>query len=150
MNPKLSAKASIQIQKKPEEVFQAIINPELMQNYFSAGSAPMVSGQTVEWWFPEFPDHFPVVVKDVNPHSYISFDWSGGIDNMLVEIRLESRGDGSTVVHVEEHEMEFTPDGVQEALGQTGGWANFLACLKAYLEYGVNLRKGAFDFRKSD
>lgn len=26
------------------------------------------------------------------------------------------------------------------------GWANFLACLKAYLEYGINLRKGAFDF----
>lgn len=28
----------------------------------------------------------------------------------------------------------------------TEGWANFLACLKAYLEYGINLRKGAFDF----
>jgi hypothetical protein len=23
--------------------------------------------------------------------------------------------------------------------------ANFLACLKAWLEYGINLRKGAFD-----
>lgn len=29
----------------------------------------------------------------------------------------------------------------------TEGWANFLACLKAYLDYGINLRKGAFDFR---
>lgn len=35
-------------------------------------------------------------------------------------------------------------------LGQnTEGWANFLACLKAYLEYGINLRKGAFDFQKN-
>lgn len=25
----------------------------------------------------------------------------------------------------------------------------FLACLKAYLEYGINLGKGAFDFMKS-
>lgn len=33
-------------------------------------------------------------------------------------------------------------------MGNTDGWANFLACLKAYLEYGINLRKGAFDFLK--
>jgi len=31
-------------------------------------------------------------------------------------------------------------------MGNTGGWANFLACLKAYLEYGINLRKDSFDF----
>ena len=30
--------------------------------------------------------------------------------------------------------------------GYTAGRANFLACLKAYLEYGINLRKVAFDF----
>jgi hypothetical protein len=30
----------------------------------------------------------------------------------------------------------------------TEGWANFLACLKAWLEYGINLRKGAFDYLK--
>lgn len=28
------------------------------------------------------------------------------------------------------------------------GWANFLACLKASLDHGVNLRKGAFDYLK--
>ncbi len=27
---------------------------------------------------------------------------------------------------------------------------DFLACLKAYFEYGINLRKGAFDFRKAE
>ena len=32
--------------------------------------------------------------------------------------------------------------------GNTEGWANFLACLKAYLEFGINLRKGGFDFMK--
>ena len=31
-------------------------------------------------------------------------------------------------------------------VGNTEGWANFLACLKAWMEYKVNLRKGAFDF----
>ncbi len=32
--------------------------------------------------------------------------------------------------------------------GNTEGGANFLACLKAYLEHGIILRKGAFDFLK--
>ncbi|MGV3704533.1 MAG: SRPBCC domain-containing protein [Arcticibacter sp.] len=148
MNTKLTAKAYIQIQKSPETVFESIINPSEMQNYFASGSDTLTSGQTVEWWFPEFPDHFPVSVKDVVPWSHISFDWSGGKEGMLVEINLEAREDGSTVVRIEEHEMDFSPEGVHEALQQTGGWANFLACLKAWLEYGVQLRKGAFDFLK--
>ena len=36
------------------------------------------------------------------------------------------------------------------ALGNTEGWANFLACMKAYLEYGIQLRKGAFDFMREN
>jgi hypothetical protein len=35
--------------------------------------------------------------------------------------------------------------GLKWLKGNTEGWANFLACLKAYLEYGINLRKGCFD-----
>lgn len=103
MNTKLTAKAYIQIQKSPESVFEAIINPREMQNYFASGSDTLTSGQTVEWWFPEFPDRFPVSVKDVVPYSHISFDWSGGKEGMLVEINLEARKDGSTVVRVEKN-----------------------------------------------
>lgn len=149
MNNKLTAQAFIQIQKSPETIFEAIINPEKMKHYFAFGSGILAKGKTVDWWFPEFPDRFPVIVKDLIPYSYISFDWSGGVDNMLVEITIEAQTDRSTVVRVTEHQMEFTPDGVKQALQQTGGWANFLACLKAYLEYGVELRKGAFDFMKT-
>lgn len=149
MNMPLSAKASIQIQKSSEEVFNAIIDPERMKHYFASGSAKLTSGQTVDWWFPEFPDRFPVQVKEVIPNTSISFDWSGGVADMVVEMKLDAQNDGSTVVRVEEHQMEFTPEGVKQLMQQTEGWANFLACLKAYLEYGIELRKGAFDFMKS-
>ena len=44
--------------------------------------------------------------------------------------------------------MPANEEGIKQAIGQTEGWANFLASLKAYLEYGINLRKGAFDFMK--
>ena len=39
-------------------------------------------------------------------------------------------------------------EGLKWLSGNSFGWSNFLACLKAYLEYNINLRKGAFDFMK--
>ena len=39
---------------------------------------------------------------------------------------------------------------VFEAIVDPLKMSNFLACLKAYLEYGINLRKGAFDFMKDE
>ena len=54
----------------------------------------------------------------------------------------------STLVTVTEKSRENDEAGIKWLQGNTEGWANFLACLKAYLEYGINLRKGAFDFMK--
>ncbi|WP_257093346.1 hypothetical protein [Sphingobacterium sp. E70] len=42
--------------------------------------------------------------------------------------------------------MNNDEEGILIMMRQTEGWANFLACMKAYLEYNINLRKGAFDF----
>jgi len=47
--------------------------------------------------------------------------------------------------------MQATAEGIEWYGRNTEGWVNFLACLKAYLEYKINLRKGAFEFmRKTD
>lgn len=145
---KLTAKATIQIQKPKNEVFDAIVNPNKMNQYFIASSTGAIeTGKIVEWKFPEFDDIFPVMGGDLKQDEYISFDWSGGVDDMLVEIFLEKGENDSTIVKVIEHEMNDEA-GIKQLMGQTEGWANFLACLKAYLEYGINLRKGAFDFMK--
>lgn len=142
-----NAKASIQIQKKAPEVFEAIINPEHMSHYFIASSTgKMISGTNIEWNFPEFPDLFPVSVREIKQNEYISFDWSGGGQNQLVEMFLQPYGENSTIVKVIEKEMNDDEKGTKILIQQTEGWANFLACLKAYLEYGINLRKGAFEF----
>lgn len=147
---KLTAKAKIQIQKPKNEVFDAIIDPDKMNQYFIASSSGAIeTGRIVEWKFPEFDDIFPVMGGDLKQDEYISFDWSGGDDNMLVEIFFEKGENDSTIVKVIEHEMNDDEAGIKKLMGQTEGWANFLACLKAYLEYGINLRKGAFDFMKS-
>ncbi|MDH1881489.1 SRPBCC domain-containing protein [Empedobacter falsenii] len=146
---KLTVKATIQIQKSKNEVFDAIVNPNKMNQYFIASSTGAIeTGKIVEWKFPEFDDIFPVMGGDLKQDEYISFDWSGGVDDMLVEIFLEKGENDSTIVKVIEHEMNDDEAGIKQLMGQTEGWANFLACLKAYLEYGINLRKGAFDFMK--
>lgn len=144
---KLTAKASIQIQKPIHEVFEAIVDPNKMSHYFIKGSTGRLeTGKTIDWTFPEFAESFPVTGKTIEADSYISFDWSGGTAGQLVEIHLSTYGDSATVVKITEHEMNNDKDGILIMMRQTEGWANFLACLKAYLEYGINLRTAAFDF----
>ncbi|WKW46508.1 SRPBCC domain-containing protein [Myroides sp. JBRI-B21084] len=143
---KLTAKASIQIQKKVNDVFDAIIMANKMSNYFiESGTGNLETNQTVYWKFPEFNDTFPVIGKKIIPNEYISFSWNPE-PNMFVEIFLQSHPDQSTVVKIIEHEMDRTEEGIKKMMQQTEGWANFLACLKASLEYNINLRKGAFEF----
>lgn len=146
-NRTLEIETAIGIQKTPHEVYEAIVDPAKMANYFiSRGSGRLEEGKTIIWSFPEFDFEFPVRVTRIETDSYISFRWeSDGID-MLVEMTLTPRGTGSTVVRITEKSRELDEAGLKWLQGNTQGWANFLACLKAYLEYGINLRKGAFDF----
>lgn len=149
MQHTLKAKAIIQIQQSADRVFEVIVDGDIMKNYFIASSTGRLEeGKTVEWNFPEFPEKFPVTAKTITPSSYVSFDWSGGIEGMLVEIFLEAQTDGSTVVRIVEQGAENNDKGIAWVIGQTEGWANFLACLKAWLEHGIRLREGAFDFMK--
>ncbi|MEZ5019958.1 MAG: hypothetical protein R2756_07515 [Bacteroidales bacterium] len=87
-NRTLEIETAIQVLKTPHEVFEAIVDPAMMSNYFI------------------------------------------------------SRGSG----RLDEGKRELDEAGLKWLQGNTAGWANFLACLKAYLEYGINLRVGAFDF----
>ena len=149
---KLQIQTALQILKPANEVFQAIVDPAKMSNYFiSEASGPMEEGKTVTWKFPEFDETFPVRVGKVEQDKYVSYYWDGpdGTE-LLVEMTLTPKGDNVTVVTITEKEMDNNEEGLAWLMGNTAGWANFLACLKAYLEHGINLRKGAFDFMKPD
>lgn len=143
----LEIKAGIQIQKPVGEVFEAIVDPAKMSNYFiSHGSHRMETGKTVMWRFPEFDAEYPVRIKDVRKDESVSFYWDNGDMEMLVEITLTSKGE-DTVVIVTEKSAENNEPGIKWFGGNTEGWANFLACMKAWLDHGVHLRKGAFNYR---
>ena len=146
-NQKLQIKAGIQILKPAGEVFEAIVDPQKMTNYFiSESSGRMEEGKQLRWKFPEFEAESPVRVDKIEKDKYISFYWGSAEQERFVEITLQpGKSEATTVVTVTEKEMENNEAGIKWLKGNTEGWANFLACLKAYLEYGINLRKGAFD-----
>jgi uncharacterized protein YndB with AHSA1/START domain len=146
-NQILGIKAALQILKPVNEVFEAIIDPDKMSKYFiSKSSGRMEEGKQVMWKFPEFDMEFPIRVGNIERNKYISYSWDVDGMELLVEITLKPHGNNSTVITVTENGRNNDEAGIKWLMGNTEGWANFLACLKAYLEYGINLRKGAFDF----
>lgn len=144
----LEIKTNLQIARSKNEVFEAIVDPEKMSNYFiSHGSGRMEEGKTLEWAFPEFSESFEVKVTKAKAPEHVIFEWEGPEAKILeVQIQLEEVSENKTLVRVSEGKMENNPTGIRWLAQNTEGWANFLACLKAYLEHGINLREGGFDF----
>ncbi len=143
----LEIKTALQILRPAHDVFEAIVDPVKMSNYFvSKSSGRMEEGREVVWKFPEFDLEFPVRVGKIEKDRFISYCWDHENTELLVEMTLSPRGSGATLVTVTEKAMKNDAEGIKWLKGNTEGWANFLACLKAWLEYGINLRKGAFDF----
>ena len=143
----LEVKAAIQISKSVNEVFEAIVDPLQMTNYFiSKASGPMEENKKIIWRFPEFDMDVPVRVGKIEKNKFITFYWDNDGVELLTEMILTPKTNNSTLVSITEKSMENDEDGIKWLIGNTEGWANFLACLKAWLEYGINLRKGAFDY----
>lgn len=142
----LTAKASIQILKPIDGVFDAIVNPDHLTKYFiSNSSGPILAGKELTWEFGDFPGPFPVKVVEVQTNELISFVWD---PETQVDIRLKANGPDKTIVNISEGAKELNDENLQWLISNTGGWSNFLDCLKAYLEHGIRLRNGAFDHLK--
>jgi uncharacterized protein YndB with AHSA1/START domain len=144
----LEIKTALQILKPIDEVFEAVIDPEKMSNYFiSKSDGRIEEGKTVNWEFPEFDGSWPVRISKVEKDSFISFSWEGATGfETVVEMKFEQRINNTTVVRISEKSMKNDEYGIKWMLSNTEGWTNFLCCLKAYLEHGINLRKGGYDY----
>jgi uncharacterized protein YndB with AHSA1/START domain len=150
MKPELlSINVAMQIQKPINEVFEAIINPDQMSHYFiSESTGVMEEGKNIIWKFPEFEFECPIRVGKIEVNKYISYYWFMYEIELLVAITLTSKENNTTLVSISEKSRNNDETGIKWLSGNSFGWSNFLACLKAYLEYGINLRKGSFDYLK--
>ena len=140
------------IQKPVGEVFGAVQNPAKLSGYFTNGgaSAPLIEGTTVEWAFADTPGQtpfkFPVIVKKVVPNKQIILEWAGSKEgNTTVEMNFEPSHSDSTLVRIAESGWRENPDELQRSYMNCMGWSQMLSALKAYTEYGINLRKGAYE-----
>ncbi|MBA3900354.1 MAG: SRPBCC domain-containing protein [Bacteroidetes bacterium] len=146
---KLEIKTALQIGKTPQDVFEAIVDPAKMTNYFiSTSTGRMEEGKNLVWRFPEFDEDVSIRVGKMEQDKYISFFWEINGKELLVEITLILQKNNSTLLRISEKSMDNDEAGIKWLMENTAGWANFLDCLKAYLEFGINLRKGGYDYYK--
>jgi uncharacterized protein YndB with AHSA1/START domain len=139
------------IQKAIEEVFDAVHSPDKLSGYFTNGgaSAPLHEGTTVEWAFADNPGDekfkFPVTVHKVIPNELIVLEWQGAKDhNTTVEMSFEKTGPDETLVKISETGWRESQGDLDSAFGSCGGWSHMIFGLKAYVEHGIDLRKGAY------
>ena len=144
----LEIKVALQVLKPVHEVYEAIVDPEKMSNYFiSRSDGRIEQGKSIQWEFPEFEGSWTVHIDKVEQNKRIEFEWEGASGHQTrVKINLEPIEQQFTVIRISEGPMKNNQEGIKWLLSNTEGWTNFLCCLKAYVEHGINLRKGSYDF----
>lgn len=157
----LNFKVMMIVGRPVKEVFEAVADPKQLSSYFTTGgvSGRLEEGKTVTWDFHDFPGAFPVEVDEVVPDEKIVFRWEAAEGEQVSdgEIQIKPAGyqttvtmtfrptdDGRTIVEIEEKGWRETEGGLQASYGNCMGWSQMLAALKAWTEYGLNLREGAY------
>ena len=82
MERELKFSVSGRIAKPVGEVFEAVVNPEHLSQYFTTGGAKgrLETGATVTWDFHDFPGAFPVKVAEIVPDKKIVLHWRAADD----------------------------------------------------------------------
>lgn len=158
----LKFRVSAHISKPVNEVFEAVADPEKLSAYFTTGGAKgrIEEGAEVTWDFHDFPGAFPVYVIEVVPNERIVLEWdayegepcqSAGeqppTDYRTTVTMLFKPVEGDpdrTLVEIAEEGWRATPEGLKGSYGNCMGWSQMLAALKAWIEYGINLREGFY------
>jgi uncharacterized protein YndB with AHSA1/START domain len=153
----------VKVQKPVSEVFDAVYNPKKLSSYFTADSdGPLDEGKTVLWKHAAGEcQHItiPVKVERTVRNELIRFTWAAsegaynpktaefphpaGYDN-TVEVEFEALGPSETLVRITEGTWKESPGGLESSYQNCQGWMHMACCMKAFLEYGINLRKGSF------
>ncbi|MFD6440734.1 SRPBCC family protein [Peribacillus sp. NPDC060186] len=128
------------ILKPANEVFEAIVDPEKMSNYwFSSGTGRVEQGKTITWRYDEYNAEGVINVLEVEEDKKIVFSWGEYGEETVVTITLKELDNTSTIIEVNELGFkEDDPEIINKMIGQKEGWVYMLTCLKGYLENGIN------------
>ncbi|WP_410982344.1 SRPBCC family protein [Bacillus cereus] len=129
--------------KPANEIFEAIVDPEKMSNYwFSSGTERLEQDKTITWRYDEYNAEVVIRVLEIEENKKIVFSWGGYGEETVVTITLSELDHTSTMIEVNESGLkEDDPEIINKMMGQKEGWVYVLTCLKGYLENGIsNLR----------
>ena len=146
----LKFEVSTRVGKPVHEVFEAVADPAKLSQYFTTGGAVgrLETGATVQWDFADFPGAFPVEVVEVVQDERIVLRWSAkAADEGRTTVTMTFKpldDDRRTLVTIAEERWQETREGLKASYGNCMGWTQMLSALKASVEYGINLRSGAY------
>jgi len=159
----LKFRVAARIAKPVHEVFEAVADPGQLSEYFTTGGAKgrLETGATVTWDFADFPGAFPVEVVEVVLDEKIVLRWAaseGEAPNLpdaerkapassyktTVTMTFAPLDDGRTLVEIAEEGWRETEGALKASYGNCQGWAQMQCALKAWLEHGINIRKGMY------
>jgi len=144
------AETGMLIRRPVEDVFEAIVNPEITTKFwFTKSSGRLEAGKRVRWDWEMYNVSIPVIAKAIEPNSRIAIEWPGHGSPTTVEWRFVPQNNGTTFVGV--IESGFTGSGdevVKYVADSTQGFSLMLAGLKAFLEHGVRLDLAADRYPK--
>ena len=141
----LKFQVQLKIRKPARQAFDAVVDPKKLSGYFlQTSTGPLAPGATVMWKFAEVLDPFPVSVHEVVADERIVLEWPSAIGGGAnrVEMAFKAIDADNTLVQISESGWPQTAEGVSASQANAGGWMHMMACMKAYLEYGINLREG--------
>lgn len=93
----------LKILKPTNEVFEAIVDPEKMGNYwFSSGTARVEQGKTITWKYDEYNAEGVINVLEVKENEKVVFSWGGEDQETVVTIMLEKLDETSSIITVVE------------------------------------------------
>ena len=160
----LKFRVAARVAKPVHEVFEAVADPDKLSNYFTTAGAKgrLETGATVTWDFADFPGAFPVEVVEVVPDESVVLKWAASegeppnlsdSEGHVREAKYQTTvtmtftpldGDTRTLVEIKEEGWRENEGALKASYGNCQGWAQMLAALKAWLEYGINLREGMY------
>ncbi|MDJ0654578.1 MAG: SRPBCC domain-containing protein [Xanthomonadales bacterium] len=139
---------STRIKRPVEEVFKALVSADQQVRYFTdRSSGDLQEGQVVTWFWQQWGEN-QVAVVEVIPHRRIvlsidSVEWEKTVDDsyeVRIVFELEALEDGSTRLSISEQGWKQDAAGIKASHQNCEGWTHMCACLKAYLEHGIDLR----------
>ena len=141
MKDKIKFTNSIVINKPLQEVYNSFIDNEIICSYFTTNSSAPIkrSGETIKWKWNN--DEADIFINEVVENKTVSFSWKGyKVDYNIFAVFDFLETDGKTIVKVTEMGWNKDDAGIASSHANCSGWQDMLCCMKAWIEYKIDLR----------